>query len=148
MAGIRSRHAIPSRQKEAILPKDPVAMLETLGRGSLPGLRDRAMLLFGFAGGLRRSEIVGLDVGPDQSEDGRGPRAIRREDEAIGKLEEAGTEFLNVSDDVLAELQERLAFIEDDWVEAANERGIDGAAALAFYRSEIERIAAEMGVDN
>lgn len=70
------------------------------------------------------------------------------EDAAIGKLEEAGTEFLDVADDVLAELQERLAFIEDDWVAAANERGVDGAAALAFYRSEIERISAEMGVDN
>jgi integrase len=47
-------------------------MLETLDRGSLRGLRDRAMLLVGFAGGLRRSEIVGLDAGRDQTEDGRG----------------------------------------------------------------------------
>lgn len=30
------------------------------------------MLLIGFAGGLRRSEITGLDVGREQSEDGRG----------------------------------------------------------------------------
>jgi integrase len=47
-------------------------MLETLDRASLRGLRDRAMLLIGFAGGLRRSEITGLDLGRDQSEDGRG----------------------------------------------------------------------------
>ena len=47
-------------------------MLETLERASLRGLRDRAILLVGFAGGLRRSEIVGLDVGRDQTEDGRG----------------------------------------------------------------------------
>ena len=47
-------------------------MLETLDRGTLRGIRDRAMLLLGFAGGLRRSEIVGLDVGEDQTEDGRG----------------------------------------------------------------------------
>jgi integrase len=47
-------------------------MLDTLDRGTLRGLRDRAMLLLGFAGGLRRSEIVGLDVGADQTEDGRG----------------------------------------------------------------------------
>jgi integrase len=47
-------------------------MLETLDRGTLRGLRDRAMLLLGFAGGLRRSEIVGLDCGRDQTEDGRG----------------------------------------------------------------------------
>ncbi|PSM16340.1 site-specific integrase [Nitratireductor sp. StC3] len=72
MAGIRNKHAAPPRQKEAILPEDLIAMLETLDRGSLRGLRDRAMLLLGFAGGLRRSEIVGLDVGRDQTEDSRG----------------------------------------------------------------------------
>ena len=72
MSGIRNKHAAPPRQKEAILPEDLIAMLETLDRGTLRGLRDRAMLLLGFAGGLRRSEIVGLDVGRDQIEDGRG----------------------------------------------------------------------------
>lgn len=72
MAGIRNKHAAPPRQKEAILPEDLIAMLETLDRGTLRGLRDRAMLLLGFAGGLRRSEIVGLDVARDQTEDGRG----------------------------------------------------------------------------
>ena len=72
MAGIRNTHAAPPLQKEAILPEDLIAMLETLDRGSLRGLRDRAMLLLGFAGGLRRSEIVGLDCSRDQTEDGRG----------------------------------------------------------------------------
>lgn len=72
MAGIRNKHAAPPRQKEAILPEDLIAMLETLDRGTLRGLRDRAMLLLGFAGGLRRSEIVGLDLGRDQTEDSHG----------------------------------------------------------------------------
>lgn len=72
MAGIRNKHASPPRQKEAILPEELIAMLETLDRASLRGLRDRAMLLLGFAGALRRSEIVGLDIGRDQSEDGSG----------------------------------------------------------------------------
>jgi integrase len=72
LAGIRNKHASPPRQEEAILRDDLVAMLETLDRGTLRGLRDRAMLLVGFAGGLRRSEIVGLDVARDQTEDGRG----------------------------------------------------------------------------
>lgn len=72
MAGIRNTHASPPRQKEAILPADIIAMLETLDRGSLRGIRDRAMLLVGFAGGLRRSEIVGLDLGRDQTEDSSG----------------------------------------------------------------------------
>ena len=72
MAGIRHSHARPPVQKEAVMPQDIIAMLETLDRGTLRGLRDRAMLLIGFAGGLRRSEIVGLDVKKDQTEDGRG----------------------------------------------------------------------------
>ena len=72
MAGIRKKHAAPPRQKEAIVPEDLTAMLETLDRGTLRGLRDRAMLLIGFAGGLRRSEITGLGLGRDQSEDGCG----------------------------------------------------------------------------
>lgn len=72
MAGIRNSHAKPPVQKEAILPEDLIAMLETLDRGTLRGLRDRAMLLLGFAGGLRRSEVVGPDVGRDHTEDGRG----------------------------------------------------------------------------
>lgn len=72
LAGIRNSHGSPPRQKEAVLPEDLVAMLETLDRGMLRGLRDRAMLLIGFAGGLRRSEVVGLDVGRDQTADGRG----------------------------------------------------------------------------
>ncbi len=55
-----------------MLPEHLIAMLETLPRGTLRGLRDRAMLLIGFAGGLRRSEIVGLDVGRDQTKDSRG----------------------------------------------------------------------------
>jgi integrase len=72
LAGIRNTHAKPPVQKEAVLPEDLLAMLETLNRGTLRGLRDRAMLLLGFAGGLRRSELVGLDVGRDQTEDSSG----------------------------------------------------------------------------
>lgn len=70
--GIRNTHGRPPMQKEAVLPEDLIAMLETLDRGTLRGLRDRAILLIGFAGGLRRSEVVGLDVAQEQTEDGRG----------------------------------------------------------------------------
>ncbi|GAD56937.1 putative integrase/recombinase [Limimaricola cinnabarinus LL-001] len=43
---------------EAIRPDDLLAMLATLSH-DLRGLRDRAMLLIGFAGVLRRSEPSG-----------------------------------------------------------------------------------------
>jgi integrase len=71
MQGIRRKHGRPPEEKEAVLGDDIIRMIETLGR-DLRGLRDRAILLLGFAGGLRRSEIVGLDCGPDQTEDGSG----------------------------------------------------------------------------
>ena len=71
LAGIRRRHGRPPVQKAAIFADELLAMLATLEM-DLRGLRDRAILAIGFAGGLRRSEIVGLDCGPRQTEDGSG----------------------------------------------------------------------------
>lgn len=70
LAGIGNKHAAPPRQKEAILPEDLVAMLETLDRGTLRGLRDRAMLVVGFAGGLRRQSAP-LPASPRSGQRGR-----------------------------------------------------------------------------
>jgi integrase len=47
-------------------------MLDALPASDLRALRDRAILLIGFAGGLRRSEIVGLDCRAEDSLDGAG----------------------------------------------------------------------------
>lgn len=71
LAGIKRKHTRPPVQKEAILPEDILAMVATLGF-DLRGLRDRAILLIGYAGGLRRSEIVSLDVGKDDTPDSGG----------------------------------------------------------------------------
>lgn len=71
LAGIRRKHARPPLQKDPVLIEDILAMIETLDY-SLRGLRDRTILLLGYAGGLRRSEIVALDVSREDSEDGAG----------------------------------------------------------------------------
>ncbi|WP_299748057.1 tyrosine-type recombinase/integrase [uncultured Tateyamaria sp.] len=71
MAGIKRTHARPPVQKEAILPDDIRAMVATLPH-DLRGLRDRTILLIGYAGGLRRSEIVSLNVGKDNTLDSGG----------------------------------------------------------------------------
>ena len=71
LAGIKRKHARPPVQKEAVLAEDILAMIATLSFG-LRDLRDRAILLVGYAGGLRRSEIVSLDFGRDDTEDGTG----------------------------------------------------------------------------
>ena len=69
-AGVRRTQGRPPEQKEAVLPEDLLKMIATLDLGDLRGLRDRAMLLIGFAGGLRRSEIVGLAAHPEDALDG------------------------------------------------------------------------------
>jgi integrase len=71
LASIRRAHRRPPAQKDALLAEDVVRMIGRLGY-DLRGLRDRAILLLGFAGSLRRSEIVELDHGPDENGDGRG----------------------------------------------------------------------------
>ena len=71
LAGIRRKHARPPVQKEAVMADDIRAMVATLPY-DLRGLRDRSILLIGFAGGLRRSEIVSLDHGKDDTPDSGG----------------------------------------------------------------------------
>jgi integrase len=61
MRGIRREHGKPPAQREPLTLDDLRAMLRTCG-DDLAGLRDRALLLVGFAAALRRSEIVALDV--------------------------------------------------------------------------------------
>ena len=70
LAGMRRTQGRPPEQKEAVLPEDLLKMIATLDLGDLRGLRDRAILLIGFAGGLRRSEIVGLAGHPEDAFEG------------------------------------------------------------------------------
>jgi integrase len=61
--GIRRAHAKKQKQAAALLKDDLLSILR-LTPATPKGVRDRALLVVGFAGGLRRSEIVGLDI-PD-----------------------------------------------------------------------------------
>ena len=72
LAGVRRTHGQPPVQKEALLPEHVLAMLDLLPPSNLRNLRDRAILLLGFAGGLRRSEIAGLMMSPEDSLQGSG----------------------------------------------------------------------------
>jgi integrase len=60
MAGIRRAQGTPADAKAATLTEDIRAMVAALPEGLL-GVRDRALLLVGFAGAFRRSELIGLD---------------------------------------------------------------------------------------
>lgn len=61
LRGARRQHGRPTQQAAAIRLVELRALLATCDDSTV-GQRDRALLLLGFAGALRRSEIVGLDV--------------------------------------------------------------------------------------
>jgi len=61
MAGIRRELGIAPNKKEPATLAEVQAMLATLP-DNLKGARDKALLLVGFAGAFRRSELVALDV--------------------------------------------------------------------------------------
>ncbi len=61
LRGIARTHGAPARRSAALTTEEIRRLVGTCG-DDLAGLRDRALLLIGFAGALRRSELVGLDV--------------------------------------------------------------------------------------
>jgi site-specific recombinase XerD len=62
LKGIKRTLGTAAVQKTAALTDDVRAMVSTTDAG-LIGARDRALILLGFAGAFRRSEVVALDVG-------------------------------------------------------------------------------------
>jgi integrase len=62
LRGIARSHGEPARRSAALTTAEIRRLVEVCGDDPT-GLRDRALLLIGFAGALRRSELVGLDVG-------------------------------------------------------------------------------------
>jgi integrase len=61
LQGLRRKHGTAQKQAKALTREDLFAILDATGDG-MKDVRDRALLLLGFAGGFRRSELVGLDV--------------------------------------------------------------------------------------
>lgn len=60
--GIRRKQGTAKQGKAAAKVDELRAMVDTLDLGRTIGLRDRALLVIGFAGALRRSELVAIDV--------------------------------------------------------------------------------------
>jgi integrase len=62
LRGIKRTYGCAQRQAKPLLRDELIQVLDATG-DKPRDLRDRALLLVGFAGALRRSELVGLDVG-------------------------------------------------------------------------------------
>ena len=60
MKGIRRKHHVAPKQVSPITKERLIKMLQTC-EDDVKGVRDRALLLIGFASALRRSELVALD---------------------------------------------------------------------------------------
>lgn len=60
MRGIRRMKGVAQREAQALQRDDLFAMLDRMGDRAID-IRDKALLLIGFAGAFRRSELVGLD---------------------------------------------------------------------------------------
>jgi len=61
LRGIARKHGAPARRSAALTTAEVKRLSRARGTG-LAGLRDRAVFLVGFAGALRRSELVALNV--------------------------------------------------------------------------------------
>ena len=62
LRGIKRLHGTRQREAKPLLREDLFQALDAMGGGT-KDVRDRALLLLGFAGGFRRSELVSLDRG-------------------------------------------------------------------------------------
>jgi site-specific recombinase XerD len=60
LRGIKRTRGIAQREAKPLLREDLFRVLDATG-GGMKDVRDSALLLIGFAGGFRRSEIVGLN---------------------------------------------------------------------------------------
>jgi integrase len=61
LRGLRRIKGTAQRQAKPLVKEDLILVLEAMGN-RLKDIRDRALLLVGFAGGFRRSELVSLDI--------------------------------------------------------------------------------------
>jgi integrase len=61
LRGIGRKHGAPARRAAALTTVEVRKLCRACGF-DLAGVRDRALILLGFAGAMRRSELVGLDV--------------------------------------------------------------------------------------
>lgn len=61
LRGVQRQHGIPQSQASPLLKEDVIALYGQIPR-NVKGSRDKALILIGFCGAFRRSELVGLNI--------------------------------------------------------------------------------------
>lgn len=91
MAGIRRTLGVAPAQKAAAMTAELRRMVATCPEDTMAGKRDRALLLVGFAGAFRRSELVALDLEDvEETPDGLRVRIGRSKTDQEGEGREVG----------------------------------------------------------
>ncbi len=62
-------------------------------------------------------------------------------DEVIKKVTADGVQRVNAPDSVIAAVKQAHAATESDWLAEAQKRGVDGRAALDFYRAQVRELS-------
>ena len=57
-------------------------------------------------------------------------------------LKKSGVKIVNANPEFVAEVKKRSAPIVDEWIQAANAKGVDGARMLAEFHDELKKVAA------
>lgn len=90
--GLLRKYGAATTRKQAARTDDLRRMVESLNFNTLTGLRDRAILVVGFACAFRRSEVVGFDIHHvEERPDGLAIRLPWSKTNSQGDLEEVGT---------------------------------------------------------
>ena len=95
LKGIRRTHGTAQRRVNPALKEDILAMVGNInGSDNLKDMRDKALLLIGFAGALRRSELVALNVEDIQeNRDGLTVTITRSKTDQEGQGQKIGIPF-------------------------------------------------------
>jgi TRAP-type C4-dicarboxylate transport system substrate-binding protein len=81
-----------------------------------------------------KSAIMGVSGERIAVNAGRKVDQLDAKAQMLGKKK--GIKFYNASPEFVAEMKAKLAYVTEDWVKAANSRGVDGKAAVAYFRSQ------------
>jgi len=93
MHGIKRLRGTAQREAKPLLREDLFAILERIGDDA-KGIRDKALLLVGFAGAFRRSELVGLDLADiEQARQGIVIALLRSKTDQEGRGRKVGIPF-------------------------------------------------------
>ncbi|MDQ5850044.1 MAG: ABC transporter substrate-binding protein, partial [Pseudomonadota bacterium] len=61
----------------------------------------------------------------------------------LDALKKSGVKIVQADRALAAEVEKRSAPIIDDWIKKASAKGVDAKAALAEFRAELKKVAAE-----